>query len=394
MVVLQDDYQDSYRDLGPLKTLTALSLVNRRFYHLAQSPLCRTILLWGVNDFYFGDRHALHLLLATALANNPRLGLSTREISLAHGNLSIEGALIDLLGDQIGSLNMSSEFIDLLKRDIIFERKGSGVASFLLALMPRVRLVELYFYKEISMSLPYLLGGRLSQNACEPHTVANHLHSLQELRITVALEQTCEYIDYFESILLHPTLRTLKLSGIEWTEERTMDMEWPDYPCNLRELNLDRCIVDASAMREVLSRCTKLEILTIAAGSYDAAGQPHYRKWKVDFYEFGDALRELGQNLVKFELDTYLLITKNNFIGKEDDPNTIALAEALPMSIEVMNFKEDVIDFQMGQEVYGYEKMHDEIHGLAVGAFEYEYCTSMELYMKRRDAGYGGVQNI
>ncbi|KAJ4213306.1 hypothetical protein NW759_011148 [Fusarium solani] len=382
--------QDVYRDLEPFQTLTALSLVSRRFHHMAQSPLYRTVLLWGLNDLYFGDHHELYLRLAKALANNPQLGLSTREISLAHGNLSIEDDLMDLLGDRIESLNISSEFIDLLKRDIIFGRKGSGIASFLLALMPRVRLVELYFYKESSLTLPYLLGGWFSQSTGEPHTVANHLHNLQELRITAAQGQTCVYIDYFEPILLHPNLRTLKLSGFDWTEDRIMDMEWQDYPCNLRQLNLDECIVDASTMRDVLSRCTKLEIFTITAGNYDIANYSLYGDWKGGLYEFGDVLRELGQNLVRFELDTFayrdnraatgkigplqslkaltdLSIARNNFIGEEDDPSAIPLAEALPTSIEVIDFKADIIDPQMRQGVYGYENLHDEMHGLAVG---------------------------
>ncbi|KAH7254792.1 hypothetical protein B0J15DRAFT_549344 [Fusarium solani] len=404
--------QDVYRDLEPFQTLTALSLVSRRFHHMAQSPLYRTVLLWGLNDLYFGDHHELYLRLAKALANNPQFGLSTREISLAHGNLSIEDDLMDLLGDRIESLNISSEFIDLLKRDIIFGRKGSGIASFLLALMP-------------------------------------------QLRITAAQGQTCVYIDYFEPILLHPNLRTLKLSGFDWTEDRIMDMEWPDYPCNLRQLNLDECIVDASTMRDVLSRCTKLEIFTITAGNYDIANYSLYGDWKGGLYEFGDVLRELGQNLVRFELDTFayrdnraatgkigplqslkalthLSIARNNCIG-EDDPSAIPLAEALPTSIEVIDFKADTIDPQIRQGVYGYEKLHDEMHGLAVGgqfpslreitlfrpgipiqhgferevpgwdiedtplavgsAFEYTFPIYMKLSMKRRGDGSERVQS-
>lgn len=448
---------DGYRNLEPLKNLTALSLVSRRFHHMAQSPLYRTVLLWGLNDLYFGDRHELYLRLAKAPANNAQLGLSTREISLAHGNLSIEDDIMDLLGDRIESLNIPSEFIDLLKRDIIFGRKGSGVASFLLALMPRVRLVELCLYNETSLALPYLLGGRLSQNTGEPHTVANHLHNLQELRITAAQGQTCEYIDCFESIFLHPNLRILKLSGFDLTEDNIMDTEWPDYPCNLRQLNLDKCIVDASTIRDVLSCCKKLEIFTITAGSYDTAGDLLYRVWKVDLNEFGDVLRELGQNLVKFELDTsayrrvrdaagkigslqslkaltHLSIARDDFVGAEDDPSAIPLAEALPTSIEVMGFKEDATNFQLVQEAYEYKKMHDEMYGLAVGgqfpglreitllrqgipekhrferevpgwdiedtdwpvgsAVENEYYTYMELCMKRRDDGSERVQNV
>lgn len=455
---LKVNLRDEYRDLEPLKTLTALSLVSRRFHDLAQTPLYRTLLLWGLNDSYFDDRHDLHFLLAKALANNPQLGLSAREISLAHGNLSIEHNLMNLLTHRIGSLKMSSEFTDLLKRDIIFGQRGSGVASFLLALMPRVRLVELYFYKESSLALPYILGGRLSQDTVKPHTVANHLHHLQELRITSAQGQTCVNISDFELILLHPNLRTLQLSGFDWTENKIMYMKWPNYPCNLRQLNLDACIVDASTMRDVLSRCTKLEIFTISAGSPGIAGQIPYRDWNVDLNEFGDILRELGQNLVKFELDTWayrrvrdargkigslqslkalthLSIARNDFVGAEDHPSAISLVEALPISIEVMDFKGDVIDSQMGHEEYRYEKMHDEMYRLAVGgqfpslramtlfrpgipkqhrfqrkvpgwdvedtpsvvgsaleALEYPYYVDMILYMQRRDNGSKGVQ--
>ncbi|EEU37122.1 uncharacterized protein NECHADRAFT_86731 [Fusarium vanettenii 77-13-4] len=385
-----------HRDLEPLKTLTALSLVSRRFHDLAQTPLYQTVLLWGINDYYSEDHHGPHFHLAKALANNPQLGLSTREISLTHGNLPSKHNLMSFLGDQIESPNISSEFIDLLKRDIIFGWRGSGVASFLLALMPRVRLVELYFYKEPSMSLPYILGGRLSYNSGEPHTVANHLHHLQELRITSAQAQT-----------------------------------W-------------------------------LEVFTVSAGSRSLARQTPYIDWNVDLNEFGDVLRELGQNLVKLELVTrsyrhvlgldvsgkvgslqslkslkHLSISRNDFVGAEDDPTTIPLVEALPTSIEVMDFREDVTDSQMRQAEYGYEKMHDEIYGLAVGgqfpglrkitlfrrgiptkhrfqrevpgwdvedmppcvngplweALKHPYYTYLTLYMQRRDDGSEGVQD-
>ncbi|KAL2673858.1 hypothetical protein Neosp_012302 [[Neocosmospora] mangrovei] len=212
-------------------------------------------------------------------------------------------------------------------------------------------------------------------------------------------------------------------------------------------------------MRNVLSRCTKLEIFTISAGSPGIAGQIPYRDWNVDLNEFGDILRELGQNLVKFKLDTWdyrcvrdamgkvrslqslkalthLSIARNDFVGAEDDPSAIPLAEALPPLIEIMDLKEDKTDSQMGQEVYGYEKMHDEMYRLAVGgqfpslremrlsrcgiprqhrfqrevpgwdveetafvlgselyALEFPYYTAMKLHMKRRDDGSEGVRD-
>ncbi|UPK95793.1 hypothetical protein LCI18_006728 [Fusarium solani-melongenae] len=457
-------------NLKSVKNLAALSLVSRRFHHIAQSLLHRTIQLWRLHNLFFGAGHELYLRLAKAIANNPQLGLLTREISLAHGaptahvTLSIDDNLMDLLRNRIELLNISSEFIDLLKRDIIFGQQGSGVASFLLALMPRVRLVELWFYDEIPLALPYLLGGRLSQNTGEPHTVANHLHNLQELRIVAAHRQTCAYNDCFGSIFLHPNLRTLKLSRFDWSEETITDMEWPDYPCNLRQLNLNRCIVDASTIRNVLSCCTKLQNFIITADSYDTYSDPRYRDWKVDLNEFGDVLRELGQNLVKFEFGTpayervrlatgkvgslqslkaltHLSIARNDFIGAEDDfvrpkddLSAIPLAEALPTSIEVMDFKEDTPHARMIQGVYWYGKMHDEIYSLAVGGqfpslreikllrrgipedhrFErevpgwdvedtnrsvssvlvYEDYTKMTLCMKRRDGGSERVQNV
>ncbi|KAJ4327370.1 hypothetical protein N0V84_002141 [Fusarium piperis] len=401
-VVLQDDY----RDLEPLKTLTALRLVSRRLSYLAQTLLYRTVLLWGLNDFYIGDRHDLHVLLATVLASHPQLGRLTRGISLAHGNLTVEDDPMTLLRKRITSLSMSSRFKDRLRREFIFGRNGAGVASFLLALMPK--------------------------------------------------GQTCISINYFESVLLHPNLRTLKLSGFDWTENRVMDMEWQGYPCDLRQLNLDRCIVDASTMRDVLSRCKNLEVFTITMGSHDLTGHRPYQEWEVDLYEFGDALRELGQQLVKFELDTsdykcngeatgkirslcnlkslrHLSIARNDFIAKEDDPGAIQLSEALPMSIEVMDFKEDVTDLHLGQEEYEYGRMYDALYGLLVGGQftslreltmirlgtpekdrfkrevpgwdveergwyvdvspDYDCYTSMELFMKRRGHGSGRVED-
>ncbi|RSL66593.1 hypothetical protein CEP54_003752 [Fusarium duplospermum] len=416
-VVLEDDY----RDLEPLDTLTALSLVNRRFYLIAQGFLYRTLLLWGLNDFYFGDRRELHVLLATTLASNPRLGMFTREISLAHGNLEDGDEPMKSIRNFVPSLNMSQVFKDWLNREFIFGRKGSGIASFLLALMPRVQLVELRFYKEPTTTLPWILGGwsdgSMGESTNEhgrPHTVSNYLHDLQELRVEAGFGQTCIYITYFETILLHPNLRTLKLSGFDWTEPRIIDMRWQGYPSNLRQVNLDKCIVDASTVRDVLSRCKGLEVLTITAGSFDLVPHLRPRVWEIDLYEFGDVLRGLGQKLVMFELDTYeyryngvprgkigsldnlkalryLSISRNDFIGPEDDSGAINgfhLAEVLPTSIEVMDFREDMSEQALGQNEYEYGRLHDDIYSVLVcGRFpSLRKLELTRLGIPRRDA--------
>ncbi|RSL54563.1 hypothetical protein CEP53_007389 [Fusarium sp. AF-6] len=393
--------EDDYRDLEPLETLTALSLVSKRFYEMSQYYLYRTVLLWGLNDFYFGDPHKLHLLLAAALASNRQLGMFTREISLAHGNLENDAGPMIPINNFIPSLNMPQGLKDWLHREFIFGRKGSGIASFLLALMPQVQLVELRFYKEPTTTLPWLLGGWFDENMGEPtnedgrpQTVANHLHDLRELRIDAGYGQTCIYITYFESILLHPNLQTLKLSGFDWTKSRTTDMLCPGYPSNLRQVNLDKCIVDASTVRDILSRCNNLEVLTVTTGHHDIAGHLLSAGWEIDLSECGDVLRELGQKLVMFELDTYeyryngeprgkigplenlkalrfLSISRNDFIGPEDDPdatNGLHLADVLPTSIEVMDFKEDMPDQDLGQDEYKYGRLHDDIYGLLVCA--------------------------
>ncbi|KAM0430047.1 hypothetical protein ACHAPT_006053 [Fusarium lateritium] len=399
---------DDLRDLKPLKTLATLSLVCRGFRGLAQSLLYRTVLLWGLNNSFLGDPHERHVLLAAALANHPQLGLSTREISLAHGNLTIEDDLMDFLGEAISSLNMQPAFKEWLEYEITFGKKGCGVASFLLALMPNVRLVELCYHKEPSTILPWILGAWINSNEDEPtgrdgrpNTVANHLHNLEELRIVPGLGHRAIYITYFESVLLHPTIRTLKLSQFDWTRNRIKDMQWPHHPCNLRQLNLDECLVDASTVSHVLSRCRKLEIFTIEMCNPEKAGvdlrthgpglgHSHDGKWDVDLYEFGDALRELGQNLVRFDLGVFdyeqtfgvtakvgslrnltrlrhLAIARNTLVGQEDDSAAIPLADVLPTSLETLEFKEDVPLMWDDDQSEHNRRMNDEVAGLVAG---------------------------
>ncbi|KAF5011745.1 hypothetical protein FDECE_2156 [Fusarium decemcellulare] len=280
------------------KTLTSLSLVCRQFNRVVHDLLYRTVLLDGMRR-----KEECDALLIRTLAAQPQFGLKTREISLRHHHLGPSDASNDLPQDALASLEMPTVFKQSLRNEgSITDNKYHirSLPSVLLLLTPRVRMVDCKYRGGLGESLPWILGGTLAE--CQELTgsaaksCANHLPHLEELRLTVGFDEGTWPILQFLSI---------ELGG------RERDF----YAEEDREVDLD---------------------------------------------EFGNALRELGDNLVELDLRTeefrfqwdidgaigslrslkslrHLTMFRENLPWSEDEPDDgIRLAEALPPLLETL----------------------------------------------------------
>ncbi|KAK2609954.1 hypothetical protein N8I77_003419 [Diaporthe amygdali] len=400
-------------DRSPMETLTSIALVSKQFYRVALPLIYQTLLLEG------GDSETTrHEHLTRTLAAGPNLGLHTRTITLDDADLPPTFAF----GLMIQKLLKSLELPTTLRKHIetrleeyarynYYSSRYVGVAVFILALTPRVRLVDCS-YHGISPSLIWMMSGRsdmteqlmqdpekgdsdteedrideetrkddavnLSAHEMAGASFANYgLPDLEELRLrTGDCTDNSTYIHSIEAALLHPNLKVLRLLGINWLQKSLRLLKWPDEPCSVQLLELKENLIEASSLRHILSRFTSLRTLLIHLADcrrymYDT----DEIEWEVYLNEFGSILRELGQDLVEFSLHTtsfesdgiceghlgslremrslrHLKVIYTDLVNTRVEPSeqVSKLVDVLPPSLETLHLHWD--ERHCGQEYY------------------------------------------
>ncbi|KAJ4324658.1 hypothetical protein N0V84_003782 [Fusarium piperis] len=252
-------------------------------------------------------------------------------------------------------------------------------------------------------------------------TYANYrLQHLEEVRIrTGDCTDSNTPIDDLEPVLLHPSLKTLRLLGVNWLAGPINKLKFPNKPCNLEYLELKECLFDHLSVENILTRCKKLKWLsmeTADARRHDLSIDD--TEWDIDLSKIGNAPRRLGHNLESFNLHTiefdnwgssegrlgslrnlkalqHLKVVLNNFTGRvrypweTDQEQEIPLAEALPPMIETLHLHWD-------DEYYShreYKGFCDNINGavfkllMAVDGFPNLRKISIERYGGKRQNG-------
>ena len=132
--------------------------------------------------------------------------------------------------------------------------------------------------------------------------------SLQHLR---ALRLRHDHDDFpakvtdIEPLLYHASLRTLQLSGWDWTNRESQAMATPcgKHNDHLDTLELDDCVTDEQAIGDILGRFRALRTLVVRLVR-DSWGRTDIGWWEVWLPELTQTLTTLGQNLVRLDLDT------------------------------------------------------------------------------------------
>ncbi|KAJ4259666.1 hypothetical protein NW762_007596 [Fusarium torreyae] len=338
--------------------LVSLSLVCRQLYPLAMDVLYRTLLLSV--ELRRASAEKKFGILRT-LAASPWIRSTTRAVELGRHSSLLEDGLDPDLEEVVDSLHIPGPFKEFLKKEPDCEDNyGPTVPFLLLALTPKVKLVQCTYSLKTDIMVPWILGGHLDrETARNPQkTIANYLVDLEEVRLTDL--NGFGMFDRIEPVLLHPNIRTLHLSEFDCTEKAIKGLMFPDQSCGLQKLVLQDCAVDAPFVQHILSRCTNLHSLDIYDTFWcqcrDMAGHA-----KINLDEYGQVLRDFGQNLVRFALNIdaftspygitgkigslrklkhlrHLLITKRELVGKEEEGHVMPLAEVLPYSLETLHF--------------------------------------------------------
>lgn len=409
-------------DLSPVNTLLSISRVCKRFHRIVKPLIYRTIFVGAFDD----DSEERTARLARELVCNPQLGHYIHAITLCNGRREVDDDPQDSLRQTWLSLDAPISFKKQLWKEIS-DYKGVGVAPFVLCLAPQVRLVD-YTYDPASPCTPWILSGRPDlemtfridwhdsteldnddQEALKEFELvqggihANYrLSHLEEVRIGTggAVDGNTPICD-IEPVLLHPTLKTLRLIGTSWLVGPNDEFKFPNEPWNLEQLELKDSLFDHSTLETILTRCKRLKWLSMETADFRRYSQSSaYTEWDIELSEIGDVLRRLGHNLEFFSLHTtkydswshcegrlgslrdlkalqHLQVILNNFTGRVREPwetdqeQEMPLAEALPPMIQTLHLHWD-------EEYYShsaYKRYCDNINGavlkllMAAGGF-------------------------
>jgi hypothetical protein len=308
-------------NVSGLAGLASLCRTCRRFQHLAQPLLHRTVLLEGAEE-----TSNVFLKFAKTLVGRPQLGDNIRTFT----------ALDDDLRD--GNLYQSAtRLLDLPPKFAAFYDACGGYpskisyAAMLIAFMPNLELLDLTL-SETPM-LAYLLSGRhyidfdnnkrlvrltdtvsLSDSSggvdalnstanTEPTTLSSFGNpKLKEVRLKNCGNESATSITALEPILLNPWIETLRLLGVNWFGRTADEMQWNDIPCSIRTLELHESLFDASGVENILQRFHRLGSLTLDHGDVRRGMQVRGSDMELD--GVGDILRKYGKNLTELSINT------------------------------------------------------------------------------------------
>lgn len=332
--------QGAQVDYSARKTLTSIALVSKQFHRVAQPLLYRIVLLEGLD----GHNDRRQALLTRTLAAFPNFGLHTRTVSLME-DLTRDSDFHFILKEALPSLDLPSGIRRHMEINLEEPKhnpgvwRSIGIAVFVLALVPRVRLIDCTYLN--SRALIWMVSGRvdmdehlsrdLENEDAETEVVevggdpeqdgiaegdgkeearasfANYgLGHLEELRLrTFDCMNGTTPIHTVETALLHPNLKILRLLGSNWLQRSLKLLRWPNEPCRIELLELRESLVEAASIRHILTRFTNLRTLIIHLG--DVERHDDDDAWSLMLDEFGSILRELGEGLVELSLHT------NNF---------------------------------------------------------------------------------
>ncbi|PNP82285.1 hypothetical protein FNYG_04474 [Fusarium nygamai] len=153
------------------------------------------------------------------------------------------------------------------------------------------------------------------QKGISKDTFANYrFANLTEIRIR-AVENPGAIEDAWtiEPLLLNPTLKILRTFGTAWYGEELDNLIWPEHKnYSLEYFDLMESYIDAEGLKTILTCCLKLNGISIRLPDEERQLTVNYEmgygeeeECILNFDDFGDVLRKHGQDLEKFDLNTF-----------------------------------------------------------------------------------------
>lgn len=129
------------------------------------------------------------------------------------------------------------------------------------------------------------------------------LRHLKALRLQHDHDTIPARVTDIEPLLYHTSLRTLQLSGWDWTNRESRAMLRCKQNKHLEALELDDCVTDEQAIEDILARFKGLRTLVVRLVR-DSWGRNDMTWWELWLPELTQTLVSLGGNLVRLDLDT------------------------------------------------------------------------------------------
>jgi hypothetical protein len=294
------------------------------------------------------DEKLVQARVLRTLSEHPQLGQHVHNVSfdddaegayLRHQPLDRD-TLHKILRASLDSISLPPPVMRGIKESLLERRQRSGIGALFMAYMPQSHFVDCTVHRD-DTPLPLMLSGCLGleesllgdldgqdkedqedtktygqQRKTRPKdmpTACTFPH-LTEVCIRTANYEDVTPFSTIQPIFRHPTLKTLRALGIDWIGKDKKPLMWPTQDSNLQYLDLKESIVDSAGFGDILTRCPSLKGLSIEMAAHHRESLEHSENWEVDLDEFGKLLRQFGQNLEEFAINT---VNYNNFHGTQ-----------------------------------------------------------------------------
>ncbi|KAH8670884.1 hypothetical protein BX600DRAFT_457741 [Xylariales sp. PMI_506] len=331
--------------------LARLCRTSRRFRRIAEPVLYRNVRV--ATDL------ARALLLLRTLARREDLARGIRRLSCgtsssktagsdSGGHGGLEGRqeqqqlLLLLLRESQGWLTLPGGFEEAVRAAVGAGEAGGAALSLLLSMASGVGVLEVSFPPEgVGISPGFGLfrgpggcwarpsevagrsnwelgspgpppGGEVT-SVTEPGGVSGaELHCfpcLREVRLRYSGASHVPSVSEIEDVLLHPGVQQLHLSVFSWCQDDVVEMKWQGCTSGVKHLEMVDCFVDAPGLLDMLTRCSRVERLSIHFHD------DFWTECDVNLDAMGHILRQHARGIKSLDL---LLDTSNHFAGHQD----------------------------------------------------------------------------
>ncbi|KAK4504267.1 hypothetical protein PRZ48_005183 [Zasmidium cellare] len=399
------DFEDDHR--LQRQTLAALCRVNKQFDRLAKPILFHTV--------HLGEYQIPIRPFWEVLVQNPHLSSLVRSLHIddwEHPRIEHDftrdqtAAEIDSLSSEVSeTLQDAVKDMTAPLRSILghmydpvegYQLVGiaDGMLVYLIARCENLSCLELVVphrfstYTCVYPALRHMAQLQAAADATNNQTPVKSLSKLKELRMRHWDTENAFDISEAMPFWTFPSVNMFRGDMIDCTTAEGLAGAPALKENNIRELDLDNALIEADGLREILSRCPKLESLSIAWGSasvgdcvvnHQQLGQvlrdlPHLSKNlkklifdPTDAYDFeysDDEYHEPLGCLTSFQSLEYLGLTPKGLIGEDDEdlddyPNfaKVSLTEMLPESLRTFDVRGSHVQYT----VEAHEKMRESM---------------------------------
>lgn len=291
--------------LGRYRDLSNICKASKQLKAVAQPLLYRFLLTF---PYHKGVDKVLG-----SMSNNPQLGELVEEFDLRYtlDTLRWDSRYGEWFGQAHPHLKLPIELADQIEAVLCTPlnhytmEARDALTAFWLSLMPNLKKLRLDMMDETELTSALL---KHAVESTEKTLIGTRpLSSLQEVSFIQApyKKEKFIYITAIESLFKLPSLRTLRTSGVHWTQPDSGEaFVLPTTTCSLEHLDSRSSKMPPETVKSILMTCKELRILKLGIGLESSPCV-----FPIS-YDLGEILRDHGQNLERVSLSFHFTSTE------------------------------------------------------------------------------------